>query len=387
MSDLKTLQQLPNLEVDDIVDYLRNKDGLAIKVIQKSNQTKEMAEASVSQNGMALRYVNKRYWTEDLLYKAIDSNPDVYSSDIDANKMTDKLWILLYEKGKGYLIPDEYLNENIWFARVKKNPYILEDVPSEYQTKDIILYTLKNASPDEILKVKSMSIELFKELFKEIPGIICFANELNYSEDVVNITELYEYAVTTNPDSLQYFYANMQSYSICEIAVTKKPSTIEYVNPTYYYPSMVTKEDDPTDGLLKKAVLADPANIFKTHSRFWCSELLDIAIEKDPKLVEKILALLSTKDEISKISDKSLKIAVTFDPIILKFIPKCMISEELALIAIRKNPEYIADIPVKSQTQKVQSEVVKENPHLIKCIARPTIKTKLISLIGKISKK
>lgn len=57
-----------------------------------------------------------------------------------------------------------------------------------------------------------------------------------------------------------------------------------------------------------------------------------------------------------------LKNSVELDPNVFLLIPKDLISEDVALAAVKANPAYFDELPKNARTSKVKLEVLKDNP-------------------------
>ena len=395
MSDIKMLQKLPEMHVDDIVDYLKNVDGLAIKAISKSHQTKEMAYAAVKKNGLALMYVNKKYWTEDLLYEAINSNPEVYFNIIDKTSlyMTPKLWALLAKKGYSRHIPEEYFDKDVAIEVVKYYEGNLAMIPAYKQTKDVILYAVTNYAPIDIVNASNMTVALLKEISDECPQVITFIDDINFiDEGEISYNDIYNYVVAKNPSAIQYIPQCNLCYSTCKIAVEKDSSTIQYIPAHYYYDTVVESGQDPSSGLLKTAVLDKASNIILVDCNYWETSLIEYIVKTEPSLIPSMSAKCELKGQSVKslfagLSDKALAIMVSLYPEMIQYVLYSKITDDMLMGVINKDSSNIEYIPTPFQTQKVQTMVVKDNPYLIEKLYHPTLLTRLIYFIEIIKRK
>lgn len=394
MSDIKMLQKLPEMHVDDIVDYLKNVDGLALKAISKSHQTKEMVYAAVKRNGLALMYVNKKYWNEDLLYEAINSNPQVYVNiSISNSNMTPKLWTLLASKGYSGYIPEDYFDKDVIREVLKYYEGNLTMIPVCKQTKDVILYAVTNYNPINIINASNMTVDMFKEISDECPQVITFIDDIDFIyEGEIAYNDIYNYVVTKNPSAIQYIPQCNLCYNTCKIAIENDSNTIQYIPAHYYYDTVVELGQDPSSGLLKTAVLDKSSNILLVDCNYWESSLIDYIIKTEPSLIPSMRAKCELKGQSVKslfagISDKALAIMVSLYPEMIQYVLYNKITDDMLISVINKDSSNIEYIPTPFQTQKVQTMVVKDNPYLIEKLYHPTLLTRLIYFIEIIKRK
>lgn len=367
-------------ETEVIEEYVHEVDGLALKFIPKNVQTKIMVYNAVSNNGMALRYANGRYMGKELYKVALKSNAKAYEI-IPDDKMDEELYEIMVTTDPFHIrfISSENRTENICITAVRKDGRSIRFLTSKEKSAAVIHNAIKqNAS--SIQFIESITEADCRYAIDIDPHSIKYIDE-DKIEDISSMEDLYLYAINKNPEVLQHISANMQTYKICRRAVELESSTIAYVSIRYYFSKYYS--DAVQCGLLEIAVNDNPFNITLVDSGYWNDNIIDIAIKRQSSIVKTIV----NTDGV-EIAKKGWMSALSDDPTLVKYIPDKDFDEELAIIAVSKDPKVLLYFRSGElcSNKNVLKAAIATDPKVIKTIWKVGLDLRLFALWIKIKR-
>ena len=359
-----------SITVDEVCDYLANVDGMAIKHIEKSNQTRTMAFNAAGNNGMSIKYINKRYWNIDLFKVAIRQTPEAITLLSD-KYITSKILLYTAAIPGGYEhIPEDYRSNDVNVAAVGCDILNLKHMTAEQQTKTVLLVAM-GMSVGAIQFTKGLTDKLFMQILERYPEAIQFIEGITFDQMYDNRL-FYKKAINKDPDCLRYIPWMQQTYEICQIAILKKSSTIEHVSKIYYYDECVAAGEEP-GGLLITAVKDDPNNILLVDPEFWSTELVNEALIQDPELIFQIAG------KTTNISEQTWIDVVNKIPPAARLIPYRAYTYKVAVAVVKREPSAIRYIPAEYQTKDLQHIAIKDSTFHINHLAYPCFSTRVLA--------
>lgn len=360
-----------SITVDEVCDYLANVDGMAIKHIEKSNQTRTMAFNAAGNNGMSIKYINKRYWNIDLFKVAIRQTPKAITLLSD-KYITPKLLLYTARVPGGYeCIPEEYRSDEVVnIAAAQFDVLNLKHMTADQQTKKVLLAAME-IYIGAIQYTKGLTDKLFMEILEKYPEAIQFIEGITFDKMYDNRL-FYKKAINKDPDCLRYIPWMQQTYEICQIAILKKSSTIEHVSKIYYYDECVVEGEEP-GGLLITAVKDSPNNILLVDPGFWSTELVNEALIQDPELIFQIAG------KTTNIAGQTWIDVVNKIPSAARLIPYRVYTYRVAAAVVKREPSAIRYIPAEYQTKDLQHIAIKDSTYHINHLAYPYFSTRVLA--------
>ena len=259
------------------------------KVTFPPEKQKQIDLTSVEQNGLALEYVEEEHQDFEVIYSACDQN-------IEARKHI-----------KGKLTPEEY--GELYDLYIEKDVKLLEEVPKDYQTCDMILKAVK----EDTRCMKHIKLELTLPEYN-IFDCVCADKCGLYLESVPK---------------------DRQNLNLILIAVNRvKPEELfshkTVTNFTKYIKIKLSKDDYE---FIDLALIEKCPLLFKhTPKERQTLKVIKAAVTKDPKLREHVKAELDI-NQLHEIND----ICLQADGLTLEFIPYTQHTDYLISLALKQN--------------------------------------------------
>lgn len=253
-------------------------DGLNIKYVDKKLRTKDMCMDAVENNINAFDYLSETELTSDICFEVVKENARKYFYLIpDRLKVHRIIEIALQQDGMILQYVKNKANKRECSIAVEQNPLAIEYVPNKFktpkmcnkasekdyrtlryiptlkQTENMVINSIKNnkiIGQDICIKIES---HLVYETLVKKDGMLLKAIPVRN-----RTVDLCEFAVDNNPYAIRYTKKN-QSESMCLKAVKYDPILLRYVsNPTeemiHILENYIVKNDLGSDNSIKNVL-------------------------------------------------------------------------------------------------------------------------------------
>lgn len=264
-------------QTKELVEYVVSNDGRALKSVSKKLITDELCKIAVQQNGLAIEFVPVKYITDEICDLAVSNNclaleyiPTEYITAKLANKAVKKR--IKLEKYKKYpiaYIPTSLLSEKLLIKAVKYSPHCLKDIPKKFIKKDIAITAVSvdglalQYVPQKLISKIMIETSILnqplalqfipiKKVTKEI-CISCFERDvrvIQYIPSEYLSSELCEEAFFRNPNTFKYIPDEYKTYEMCMTAVKQDNFRINRE-----YEATILFDDLPEEKRNDKAIL------------------------------------------------------------------------------------------------------------------------------------
>lgn len=216
------LKQVPKAsQTPELLRYVCNEDGLALRYASKRLITSEVCELAVNQNGLALRYVPNKLvqklgqdWARMICEMAV-LNDGLAIQFVPEELVDDDLIIAavqhgveksgtIYDKYPIAFVPHYKLTETILTKAVECTPLCLKDIPQERITKELALTAVS---------VNGLALQL-------VP------NKLRDKETVKT-------ALENDPLAIRFSPTALLDQDVCLSCLSKEPSSFRYIPVKY----------------------------------------------------------------------------------------------------------------------------------------------------------
>lgn len=241
------------------------KAGHRLKWFPKRLQTLEICEIAIGINGENLRDVSKKYISEELCYKAVESSPLAirYVPDQLLDNSLIEYAVKHHARAFVWIEDQKRVTFELCLLAVGKDGSLLSYVPAKYKKRSELLMTAvkSNGLALEFIPKSRRTKTMCSEAVKQNPLA------LEFVPDIYKSNELCVDAVRRDPFSIQFVPVEGRNNSIYSIALTNCGATLAYAPEQYY-----TKE-----------------NIIKAYKSFLLDQNdQDISWEEKQKRVERL---------------------------------------------------------------------------------------------------
>lgn len=349
----------PALITNEMALYAVKMDAVNLHHVPENMRTPAMYLEAVLQDGMALYNVPEKERTKEIVETAIDSNyhslrllsDDMKTTEICMRALDNHPFAIQY-------FPPDKLTEDACLKALNeaKHPRILLFIPyPEIHNKVLeqrchdyssTLDFLKNMNPDYM--VQSTANRIFEkqpELFYNIP-------------DKFKTKELCESALKQDGYYLKLIPDEKKTVDLCKLAIENSPYAIPFIldemKGEKQYLKMV--KDNPVN--LKG--IPDENKTFEM-----CKNALDNTFGKNINDLSVVSGVNepSLLLEVFKAHDSAEK-----TDFLLDIVSKDMITPEIALEAMKKEPTSLFKVPENSITAEVAEVAVKSKPHVLQWV-------------------
>lgn len=191
----------PLLDDEEFVVTAVAQNGLALKYVERKFLKKPLCLMAVRQNGLALEYVPKRTRSEALCKEALFQNPLAFQFVPDKLKTAEICEeIVLRNPLSLQFVPIEMMTEKLCELALVQNALTLQFVPTEMRTERLCALALDQST----IALQFVPTEIWTE-------------------------RLCEVAVTQNAMSLQYIPDELKSKDLCDLALHKDYLSFEFI--------------------------------------------------------------------------------------------------------------------------------------------------------------
>jgi len=244
--------------INEIIDFdsvdesfwinMLDKTGVMLRYVK--NQTYEICETAVKQNGLAIQYVTDSLLTYDLYKLAIEQNSRAIQ--YVSMDMIDHVLIESAIRQNGLMlrfITDQ--TPELCEMAIKQNPLALQYVKDDMLTKELCTMAVQ-------LNGNALScIDQSSSFFTEELCVMAIQDDYDVLKIIENQTEdMCKLAVNLHGYVLRY--VKNQTPEICRLAIEQAPCALQYVNEEYQTEDMckyAVKRDYRTRHCIKNQIL------------------------------------------------------------------------------------------------------------------------------------
>lgn len=400
------IKSVPDIfQTFDMIKNAITYDGNNLKYVNEKYHTNEIIKLAIDNDIKSINFVSNNKITKDIIEYGLNKSLKILKY-IDTSNMENFYEIILNkittdESSAKYIQYIERVSEKFCKKIMEINPSYVEYINNPPISMSKLLIDLDpryavlydNSTSDELIKALELNPSLFIRIDKPDKKIIDYMINVNPNYVIENNVELtnenimciikknpskiydilHRYNVSENikkqfieisPDNIKYFPLYEQSNDICDMAILKDPSLIEYIKTPNYIP-----QNNVCIEILKyNGKYIDHLNMFVNIT----DELVEIAILTYPKaikyhsnqLYEMCIKCIEKKGKLIKYINKNMynenliRTAITTYPNALKYMKNQSI--DLIKFAINIDLSAAKHINININDEKLLIDAINE---------------------------
>lgn len=188
--------------------FIKHPTAWTFRNIPKKEQTPDIAELAVVNDGLSLKFVSKKLYTADLCLKAVSQNGRaleyVPNALLSETIIEAALSCVLAPDWKGSFpilyVPEKFITHELALLSIETNPCSLKNIPKQFYSSDLFL---------EAVSLNGIALEFIPNSKK--------------SKIIINA------AIESNPYALQFVPEDKRTEDICTTAFQNEPKVLRFI--------------------------------------------------------------------------------------------------------------------------------------------------------------
>lgn len=204
------LKQVPKLQQTyELIEYVVSNDGEALQHASKKLITEALCRIAIQESGLALQYVPDSLLTSELCDLAITENglafeyvpEEMRTSSLVKKAVRYDCGILgEYRKYPISYVPVKFINDALLVESVKCSPHSLRDIPQKNINQELVLAAVSKDGT-----------------------ALCYAPKKIINKEIIDV------ALANNPFAIEFIAKNRIKRDMCLECLEKEPLTIRYI--------------------------------------------------------------------------------------------------------------------------------------------------------------